>query len=113
MWSTTQRKVSISDSWVSYRVSYSVAELYEYALLPEHLTSVDPHIYPTTIADSGALSVSSGQKTGRVPKDKRVVLDETTKDVRFKLKTTYHLGSEANLHHVDHLVGQREHPNLS
>lgn len=98
MWSTTPRKLSFSYSWVSYRVSYSVAELYEYALLPEHLTSVDPHIYPTTIADNGALSVSSGQKTGRVPKDKRVVLDETTKDVRLiKFKTTYHLGSEAHL----------------
>lgn len=113
MSSTTQRKASFSDSWVSYRVSYRVAELYEYALQPEHLTSVDPHIYPTTIADSGALSVSSGQKTGRVPKDKRVVLDETTKDVRFKLNATYQLGSEANPYLVDHLVGQREHPNLS
>ena len=60
---------------------HSVSELYEYALLPEHLTSVDPHITPTTIADSGALNVSSGLKTGRTPKEKRVVLDETTKDV--------------------------------
>ncbi len=48
---------------------------------PEHIASVDPHIYNTTIADNGALSVSSGLKTGRTPKDKRVVLDETTKDV--------------------------------
>jgi ATP-dependent phosphoenolpyruvate carboxykinase len=60
----------------------SVSELYEYALLPEHLTSINPHVKATTIADSGALSVSSGQKTGRTPKEKRVVLDETTKDVR-------------------------------
>jgi phosphoenolpyruvate carboxykinase (ATP) len=59
----------------------SAAELYEYALLPEHLTSVDPSIYATTITDTGALSVSSGSKTGRTPKEKRVVLDETTKDV--------------------------------
>jgi ATP-dependent phosphoenolpyruvate carboxykinase len=59
----------------------SASELYEYALLPEHLTSVDPSIYPTTITDTGALSVSSGSKTGRTPKEKRVVLDETTKDV--------------------------------
>jgi ATP-dependent phosphoenolpyruvate carboxykinase len=51
-------------------------------MLPEHLTSCDPSIYPTTISDTGALSVSSGSKTGRVPKEKRVVLDETTKDVR-------------------------------
>jgi ATP-dependent phosphoenolpyruvate carboxykinase len=59
----------------------SVAELYEYALQPEHLTSCDPNIYPTTISDTGALSVSSGLRTGRSPKDKRVVLDEVTKDV--------------------------------
>lgn len=65
----------------SYKLIYSVAQLYEFALQPEHLTSVDPHIYPTTIADTGALSVSSGQKTGRTPKEKRVVLDEVTKDV--------------------------------
>lgn len=55
--------------------------LYEYAMQPEHLTSVDPSIYPTTIAYNGALSCSSGSKTGRTPKDKRVVLDEITKDV--------------------------------
>lgn len=35
----------------------------------------------TTITCTGALSVSSGSKTGRVPKDKRIVYDETTKDV--------------------------------
>lgn len=68
---------------------HSVSELYEFALLPEHLTSVEPHITPTTIADSGALSVSSGLKTGRTPKEKRVVLDETTKDVR-KTYSSYH-----------------------
>jgi ATP-dependent phosphoenolpyruvate carboxykinase len=60
---------------------FSVGELYEFALLPEHLTSCDPSIYPTTVTDTGALSVSSGLRTGRSPKDKRVVLDETTKDV--------------------------------
>ena len=48
---------------------------------PEHLTSIDPSIYATTISDVGALSVSSGLKTGRTPKEKRVVLDENTKDV--------------------------------
>ena len=59
----------------------SVGELYEYALLPEHLTSCDPSIYTTTVTDTGALSVSSGIRTGRSPKDKRVVLDDVTKDV--------------------------------
>ena len=38
---------------------------------------------------------------GRVPKEKRVVLDETTKDVRELNKI------------IDHLVGQREHSNPS
>jgi len=48
---------------------------------PEHRTSVgDTTVYPTTITDTGALSVSSGAKTGRVPKEKRIVYDETTKD---------------------------------
>jgi ATP-dependent phosphoenolpyruvate carboxykinase len=61
-----------------------VSELYEFALQPEHLASINPHVTPTTIADNGALSVSSGQKTGRTPKDKRVVLDDTTRDVCFK-----------------------------
>ena len=83
---------------------HSVSELYEYALLPEHLTSVDPHITPTTIADSGALNVSSGQKTGRTPKEKRVVLDETTKDVR----KTY-----LSYHYIENLVGQRQYSHFS
>lgn len=60
---------------------FSIAELYEYALQPEHIASVHPAVTPTTISDTGALSVSSGLKTGRSPKDKRVVLDATTKDV--------------------------------
>ena len=51
---------------------------------PEHVGSCDPSIYPTTITDMGALSASSGKRTGRVPKEKRVVLDETTKDVRLE-----------------------------
>lgn len=68
--------------YLAYVILYSVAELYEYALQPEHIASVDPSIYPTSISDTGSLSVSSGSKTGRTPKDKRVVLDETTKDVR-------------------------------
>jgi phosphoenolpyruvate carboxykinase (ATP) len=58
----------------------TVAELYEYALQPEHIGSCDPNIYNTTIVDNGALSCSSGMRMGRSPKDKRVVLDETTKD---------------------------------
>ena len=88
---------------VTYLSLVRVAELYEYALLPEHLTSVDPSIYPTTVTDTGALSVSSGSKTGRTPKEKRVVLDETTKDVSLNLINKY-------LNYVlaiESLVGQR------
>ena len=58
-----------------------MAELYEYALQPEHISSINPHVYNTTISDTGALSVSSGQKTGRTPKEKRIVIDESTKNV--------------------------------
>jgi hypothetical protein len=38
-------------------------------------------VYDTCITDTGALAVSSGLKTGRTPKEKRVVLDDLTKDV--------------------------------
>jgi ATP-dependent phosphoenolpyruvate carboxykinase len=70
-------------------------------MLPEHIASVEPHIYNTTISDVGALSVSSGLRTGRSPKDKRVVLDETTKDViiNFALKLLLNrpFGGEASI----------------
>lgn len=57
-------------------------ELYEYALQPEHRRSIsDESVDQTTITYTGALSVNSGNKKGRVPKEKRTVLDETTKDV--------------------------------
>jgi phosphoenolpyruvate carboxykinase (ATP) len=54
-------------------------------MLPEHLYSTDPNIYKTTITETGALSASSGLRTGRSPKDKRIVEDEITKDVRYKI----------------------------
>ena len=57
-----------------------MSELYEYAMQPEHRGSVDPDIYKTTITSTGALSASSGIRTGRSPKDKRIVEDEITKD---------------------------------
>jgi len=34
-----------------------------------------------TITETGALCISSGDKTGRVPKEKRIVLDDMTRDV--------------------------------
>ncbi len=50
-------------------------------MLPEHQWSPDPTVKGNTITETGALCISSGSKTGRVPKEKRIVLDETTKDV--------------------------------
>ena len=58
----------------------SVGELYEYAMKPEHLVSPDLTVQPTTITDTGSLSCSSGSRTGRSPKDKRIVLDDETRD---------------------------------
>lgn len=49
---------------------------------PEHIASPDPNILPTSITDTGAMAAYSGLRTGRSPKDKRIVMDETTKDVR-------------------------------
>jgi phosphoenolpyruvate carboxykinase (ATP) len=59
----------------------TVGELYEYALRPEHQDSCDPSVHDSTITETGALSCSSGERTGRSPKDKRIVLDETTKEI--------------------------------
>lgn len=58
----------------------SVGELYEYAMQPEHVGSVDSTIFNTTIADNGALNCSSGSRTGRSPKDKRIVIDDETRE---------------------------------
>lgn len=58
----------------------SVAELYEYAMLPEHMTSPDPTVGENSITETGALCISSGSKTGRVPKQKRIVVDDITRD---------------------------------
>lgn len=60
---------------------YRVAELYEYAMLPEHQSSPDPTVGGNSITETGALCISSGAKTGRVPKQKRIVEDDITRDV--------------------------------
>lgn len=52
-------------------------------MMPEHIGSTDPKIYNTTITETGALSASSGFRTGRSPKDKRIVEDDITKKVNF------------------------------
>eukprot|EP00345_Euplotes_harpa_P009237 CAMPEP_0168335794 /NCGR_PEP_ID=MMETSP0213-20121227/11134_1 /TAXON_ID=151035 /ORGANISM="Euplotes harpa, Strain FSP1.4" /LENGTH=130 /DNA_ID=CAMNT_0008340815 /DNA_START=25 /DNA_END=414 /DNA_ORIENTATION=+ len=59
----------------------SVAEIYEYAMIPEMRVSHDARVRDSVISNTGALVAYSGKGTGRIPKDKRVVLDETTKDV--------------------------------
>ena len=64
---------------------------------PEHIGSTDPKIYNTTITETGALSASSGFRTGRSPKDKRIVEDEITKDVMLN----------ALIEIIDYLVGKR------
>ena len=65
-----------------------MAELYEFSMQPEHINSTaDDKIYDSTITSTGAMSVSSGEKTGRTPKDKRILMDETTKDVSFIMQT--------------------------
>ncbi len=51
-------------------------------MLPEHMESPDSSVGPSSISETGALCCSSGTRTGRVPKDKRIVLDAETKDVR-------------------------------
>lgn len=58
----------------------SVAQLYEYAMLPEHMESPDPSVGPSSVTETGALCCSSGTRTGRVPGDKRIVLDDETRD---------------------------------
>jgi len=72
------KKLGVTNKNVVYNPT--VAELYEYAMLPEHLGSTDPKIFNTTITETGALCASSGFRTGRSPKDKRIVEDEITKD---------------------------------
>lgn len=46
----------------------------------DHKASFDPLVHETQITDTGALSVSSGFRTGRSPSDKRIVKDDITKD---------------------------------
>jgi ATP-dependent phosphoenolpyruvate carboxykinase len=54
---------------------------------PEHQWSPDPTVKENTITETGALCISSGSKTGRVPKEKRIVYDATTKDVSPPVKS--------------------------
>jgi len=50
------------------------------ALDPSTNYTYDPRGYKATIAHNGALAASSSICTGRSPKERRVVLDDLTKD---------------------------------
>ena len=52
-------------------------------MLPEHMRSPDPTVGANSITETGALCISSGSKAGRVPKQKRIVEDDITRDVSF------------------------------
>ena len=56
----------------------SPTELYECAF--EYHDTVDPYVLPNVISSTGGLCAYSGLKTGRSPKDKRIVKDELTSD---------------------------------
>lgn len=60
---------------VAYQLS--VPELYEVGLLP-HVAPVDAQ--HSHIADSGALIAYSGAKCGRTPADKRIVMEDVSRD---------------------------------
>src|ERR1700753_2672515 len=49
----------------------SISELYKYAIIEENLN----------ISSTGALLAYSGDRTGRSPKDKRIVFDNKTKNI--------------------------------
>jgi phosphoenolpyruvate carboxykinase (ATP) len=54
----------------------SVAELYEQSI--RNYTPVDQYTNPTEITSTGAIAAFSGKKTGRSPKDKRIVKESST-----------------------------------
>jgi len=58
----------------------TVSELYEYALDPYHKPHFNEHVRDSAISSTGALVSYSGKRTGRVPKEKRVVCDSETKN---------------------------------
>ena len=45
-------------------------------MFPEHRISYDPKVHTTKITSTGALCAYSGERTGRSPKDKRIVKDD-------------------------------------
>ena len=67
-------------------------------MLPEHMNSPDPTVGVNSITETGALCISSGSKAGRVPKQKRIVEDDITRDVRIQLiRNSFDILSQAPL----------------
>lgn len=67
---TIREELSLSNEVITIRRNAPAAMLYEDAL----------HEKKTTISSSGALIAYSGEKTGRSPRDKRIIEEETSKD---------------------------------
>jgi phosphoenolpyruvate carboxykinase (ATP) len=64
---------------IVYR-NMSPAELYEHAVDPKFNWTNDPNGRPACISSTGALVAYSSDRTGRSPKERRIVLDAITKD---------------------------------
>ncbi|EGR33029.1 phosphoenolpyruvate carboxykinase, putative [Ichthyophthirius multifiliis] len=69
-------KYGITHKNILYNLS--VGELYEIGT--KKIPPCDPWTANNSISSTGALCAYSGQRTGRTPQEKRIVLDETTKD---------------------------------
>jgi phosphoenolpyruvate carboxykinase (ATP) len=59
-------------------LNFRPPELYEIAAM--HISPADPSTRETTITSLGALAAYSGHRTGRTPKDKRIVRDSITEN---------------------------------
>ncbi len=59
-------------------MTFSVAELYEFGI--SKIEPADPNTIPSVISNTGVYCSYSGTKTRLSPKDKRIVLDEKTKN---------------------------------
>ncbi len=69
-------KLGIKSHDVFYNLS--VAELYEKEI--QNFKHLDSSVGNNMITSTGALAAYSGEKTGRSPKDKRIVMDDFTKN---------------------------------
>ena len=58
----------------------SVPELYEHAVDPNYNWTNDPACFPTYINSTGALCASSSDRTGRSPKERRIMIDDKTRN---------------------------------